>query len=339
MRRLLLALLLTTGATAPVVAASAQERETRKLGVRVLEVPSHQADDPRAQRYLVDRVAPGAIVRRRIEVRNDGTERLTARLYAGGAVISGTTFSPAPDEAETDIARWTKLDRSRVELPPGAAVPVVVTIDVPTDATGGERYGAVWAELPPRDAVGGAGVVNRVGIRIYLAVGGDEAARTDFVVDTLTARRDADRRPVVLARVRNTGERAIDLTGTLRLSDGPGGTTAGPFPAEVGTTLAPGRQAPVRVPLDPALPAGPWSARITLRSGELERTVEARLTFPDAAGTSAAPVEAREVTGTLRGRIVLGAALGLLALLVVTLLLYLLRRGRLRKQEAEASRG
>ena len=76
------------------------------------------------------------------------------------------------------------------------------------------------------------------------------------------------------------------MSGTLQLSAGPGGLSAGPFSARLGTTLAIGDTEPVTFALDKQIPAGPWNARITLQSGLLERSARATITFP---ATGAAP--------------------------------------------------
>ena len=94
---------------------------------------------------------------------------------------------------------------------------------------------------------------------------------------------------MVLATVHNTGGRALDMSGTLELTDGPGGLNAGPFPVVVGTTLGVGDTESVTIALDEALPAGPWNSEIILRSGLLERSASATITFP-ASGT-ALPVD------------------------------------------------
>ena len=162
-----------------------------------------------------------------------------------------------------------------------------VTITVPRDAAPGEQYGVVWAEARSAPiAGGGVTQVSRVGIRLYLSVGPGGPPAADFTIDSLTAKRSPDGRPTVLASVHNTGGRALDMNGTLRLSAGPGGLSAGPFPATLGTTLAIGDTEPVTIALDKRLPAGPWDARITLRSGLLERSARATITFPD---TGASP--------------------------------------------------
>src|SRR5438067_258369 len=78
------------------------------------------------------------------------------------------------------------------------------------------------------------------------------APKNDFTIDSLQAVRGKDGTPAVLAKVHNTGARALDMRGSLQLSDGPAGLSAGPFDAQLGTTLAPGDTAPVVVPLDKA---------------------------------------------------------------------------------------
>lgn len=77
----------------------------------------------------------------------------------------------------------------------------------------------------------------------------------------------------------------------MQLSAGPGGLSAGPFPAELGRTLAVGDTQTVTMAMDEQLPAGPWNALITLKSGMTERSGQASLTFPGSgAGT---PVQTR----------------------------------------------
>lgn len=82
------------------------------------------------------------------------------------------------------------------------------------------------------------------------------------------------------AQVRNSGGRALEMSGSLTISDGPGGLRAGPYPATLGTTLATGQTSPVSVVLDKQLPSGPWKVRLSLQSGMIKRTVTTTLTFP-----------------------------------------------------------
>ncbi len=131
--------------------------------------------------------------------------------------------------------------------------------------------------------------MSRVGIRLYVSVGPGGAPAPDFTIDSLTAIRSPDGQPTVLATVRNTGGRALDMSGTLQLAAGPGGLSAGPFTATLGTTLAIGDTEGVTFVLDKQLPAGPWDARITLLSGLLAHSAHATITFPIAGASPPVP--------------------------------------------------
>lgn len=171
-----------------------------------------------------------------------------------------------------------------------------VTLAVPTGAAPGEQYGAVWAEVRSApESAGGVTQVSRVGLRLYVSVGPGGAPSTDFSIKALTAERSPEGAPVVTATVHNTGGRALDTTGTLELSRGPGGLSAGPFQAEVGSTLGRGDTQDVSITLDERLPDGPWHAVITLESGLTERSAAATLTFPRSG--AAAPVAATAIRG------------------------------------------
>lgn len=88
-----------------------------------------------------------------------------------------------------------------------------------------------------------------------------------LAISSLTAKREPNGQPAVVARVRDTGGRALDLSGGLILSQGPGGLSAGPFPAQLGTTIAPGQSEPVTFKFNRQLPDGPWKALVHLESG------------------------------------------------------------------------
>lgn len=330
MRRLLLfTLLMTAGAlSAPAVAASFQPAPAG-LTIRLAEAPADRADDPRARQYVVDHVPPGAVIKRKIEVTNNTGDPTKARVYGGGATIAEGAFTP---DDKGEVAGWISTSANELDLATGESAVVDATITVPAKATEGERYGVVWAELPGFTGPDGITQVNRVGVRIYVSVGPGGEPKSDFTVEDLTAGRTNDGAPIVSARVRNTGGRALDMTGSLELTNGPGGLQAGPFPAKVGTTLGVNQTAPVTVTLDKQVPAGPWEARITLRSGTEERQAKATITFPEKAGESAEPVGATEIEKQKR---VLLPVAGVLLLLTGGALIALLVRQQRTKRDEE----
>ena len=252
------------------------------VGVRLLDVPVATQQDPRARSYIVDRVAPGTGIHRRIQVQNNSTAAQSVRIYMGAARIQEGSFVGDNDPAVNELTTWTSLDRPQVELLPGKSADVLVTIDVPADASEAEQYAAIWAEVRNVPAKGTNVVqASRVGIRIYLSVGPGNGAPADFRITSLTAARDAQGNPQVTAVVTNTGGRALDIAGDLTLTNGPAGISAGPFGAQKALTLEPGRDGTVVTTLDPALPNGPWNARLHLKSGLVEHEAAARISFPD----------------------------------------------------------
>jgi hypothetical protein len=137
----------------------------------------------------------------------------------------------------------------------------------------------------------------------------------------------------VVAEVHNTGGRALDMNGTVNLGAGPGGLSAGPFPATLGVSLGVGGTEPVTIVLDRRVPPGPWDATITLRSGLLERTAKATLTFPDKGAAKAV------ATSTSRPvwRYLVGA--GLLVVLLALAAVMLARRRRRHEPAADTALG
>ncbi|MGI8751341.1 MAG: peptidase [Acidimicrobiales bacterium] len=300
------------------------------VGIRLVDVPTSRADDPRARQYIIDHLVPGTTITRRVEVVDNNTATTqVVQLYAAAATVANGSFLFGAGRAANDLSGWTTVNPPAVSPVGGAKALATVTITVPANASSGERYGVVWAQVAPAvPRGGGVTAVNRVGVRIYLSVGPGGDPATDFAITALDARRAADGSPLLVATVRNTGGRAVDLSGELGLADGPGGLSAGPFPAKLGTTLGPGQVEPVLVILDKAIPAGPWNAHIVLRSGTTQRDATTRVTFPAGARTSAPSVRTTASSGG--PGLLLLVLVGVALLLAVLLALALLRRRRRR---------
>jgi hypothetical protein len=291
--RLFLAGLLLAGALAgapPLAAQTGPKPPT--VGIRLLEAPTSRKSDPRAHTYIIDHLAPGTTISRRIGVVNGTPDPIKIQLYPGAAVVEGGGFVAQPRSVANELTGWMSVSPASVDVVPGATAEATVTIAVPAAASSGEQYGEVWGELPAASGASPIAEINRVGIRVYLSVGPGGEPRSDFSIDSLTASRGANGAPSVSAQVHNTGQRALDLSGELSLTNGPGGLSGGPFPARLGTTLGIGQTEPVVVPLDQRIPGGTWDAKITLRSGVLEHAATGRITFPVAAGASSPPVKA-----------------------------------------------
>ncbi|MFW2512351.1 hypothetical protein ACNI3K_01070 [Demequina sp. SO4-13] len=297
--------------------AGSQDEPAGGIGIRLLDAPVATADNPRANVYIIDHVAPGTVIERRVEVSNGTNESTTVTVYPAAAQISGGSFVGEPEDAPNELSSWIDVSPSAPELEAGERAEVDLKIAVPTGATRGEHYGVIWAEVSDVPEGGGVTAVTRVGIRIYLSVGEGGVPPSDFTVDGLTASRTEDGSPSLEATVTNTGERALDLTAEVSLSDGPGGVSAGPFSTDPVTTLGIGESAPVTVALDPLLPNGPWHAELTVTSGLEERSIEADLTFPEPGGVAEATID--EGVSHLFVILVIAAALAVLAAAIVAI--------------------
>jgi hypothetical protein len=283
----LVALAFTVAVCAPTAASTAGPGATARpvndgsIGLRLVDVPVAAGNDPRARVYIVDHLSPGAVIHRRIEVSNTTAATVHVGLYAAAATIANASFLGSAGRTPNELSTWASVEPSTSDVPGGGRLTATVTITVPRDASPGERYGVVWAETRSTAARGGVVRVSRVGIRLYISVGPGGPPASNFTIEALTAERTTDGQPMVVATVHNNGGRALDMSGSLRLSAGPAGLSAGPFPAALGVTLAIGATEPVTIALDRRLLAGPWDARMTLTSGLLERHARATITFPD----------------------------------------------------------
>ncbi len=296
------------------------------IGVRLLDAPADLADDPRARQYIIDNLMPGTTIHRRIQVVNKSAATTHVEMYPDAAAITHGSFAGAAGKTPNDLTTWTKLDHTSLDIPAGDAEDDTVTIAVPRDAAPREQYAVVWAQVSGARGTSGVSLVSRTGIRLYLCVGGHNARPAAFTVDTMTAERNSADRPVILARVHNTGGRAVDLSGTLKLTAVSGSLSAGPYPVQLGTSLAPGQSEAVTVPITDQVADGPWNATIDLKSGLLDETAHARITFPHNPGFASAALATS--TADITRPMIIGALVGMAVLLGVTVPLTAIRRRR-----------
>ena len=297
------------------------------IGVRLLDVPADTANNPRAREYIVDNLTPGTTIHRRIEVSNSTRAELHVAIYPASATISQGSFVGAPAHTANDLSTWTMVSRPIIDVPAGGTAVDTITVAIPATASPGDRYAVVWAEVRSAKTGGTIELINRAGIRMYIYVGGTNPA-TSFTVNTLTGQRNSGGHALVRALVHNTGGLAVDLTGTLTMSSVTGALTAGPYPAQLGTTLAPGQSEPVWFTPTSQMTDGPWNATVTLRSGLSQQAFRAKITFPRSPGT-APPAAAHSVGGGVSYVAIVAGAILLAMFAALTALIITRRRRRL----------
>ena len=325
MRGRLIAVSLLVGTVLPAgaLAAAAQQPKAGPGGIeiRLVDLSADSSHDPLGRSYIVDRLAPGTTIRRRVQITNATGSAADVGVYAAAATLHRGRFGFAGGHSRNELASWMSVDQGVLRMPAGARRLETVTIDVPNDASSGERYAVVWAEVSaPAPVGGGVTLVTRVGVRVYLSVGPGGALPANFAIGALTATRSGAGEPQVVASVHNSGQRSLAIGGELTLSKGPGGLRAGPFSVKLGAALAPDNSQVVTVRLDKRLPRGPWHAQIRLRSGFLQRGASATLTFPRQSGI------VQVIPGKSRHLMLFAILLGLIVAAAIALLL--LRRPR-----------
>jgi hypothetical protein len=250
------------------------------IGVRLVDVPADSRDDPLTGSYIVDRLTPGTSIQRRVEITNTTRSTAAVSVYPAAANLRRGNFAFAAGHSANELSSWTSVNRDVLLVPPATKQLTTVTINVPDNASAGERYAVVWAEVSaPEPDGGGVTLVNRVGVRMYVSTGTGGALPANFAIASLNAERSETGAPLVLAVVHNTGRRTLDIRGNLTLTKGPGGLRAGPFPVRL-SALVPNASASAIVQLDKRLPRGPWRAELRLRGGSVERAAAATIIFP-----------------------------------------------------------
>ncbi len=251
------------------------------FGTRLVDVPVSEAHNPRAFQSIIDDLTPGKVIRRRILIQNNEPQTSHFTVYADAARIRHGSFEGSPGRTRNELTTWVSIRNSRVTLRPDKTVMDLVTIRVPRVATRGEHYGVIWVQQSAR-ARSGRGVavseVNRVGIPIYLAVS-HGALPTKFAITQIAGHRSPRGQAVLTARISNTGGRAVNLSGTARLTGGPGGTSAGPFSSRMVVTLAPGQAGTLTFLAGQRLPSGPWLAKVSAVSGLNKVSASATINF------------------------------------------------------------
>ncbi len=285
-RRTALALMLLALTIAPPSGpASGHGPAAGPIGITLRPEPagSPPSTDARERGSVIAFVAPGSSLTRTVTVVNSGPDRERIDLYPAGASIRTDTFTPSATRSGNDLSSWTNVYPSTVDVPAHGSRAVKVTVSPPGGTRSGERFAMVWAQ--PRDG----DVADRVGLRMYVAIGRGTAPASDFSIETVAVGTDDAGRPVISANVTNTGGRAVDITGVTTLTTGPDGQSRAPIAIARTITLARGGRGQVTAVLDPPPPSGRWLVNVTLSSGTVNRQRAATVTVPSASPDDRSP--------------------------------------------------
>ena len=205
------------------------------IGIRLDGVPTSMTSNPLSRLYIIDHLAPGTSALGQVQVTNSTRATADVAVYAAGAALARHGFEFAPGRVQDQLSSWTSVNRDVLRLRPGTEALETVMLSVPRDASPGEKYAVIWAQVSSASSARrGLLLVNRVGIRMYVSIGLGATPPPNFTVGRLAAKRSTTGEPFVAVTVHNSGEGPLDISGNLTLSDGPGGVRGGPYPVTLG---------------------------------------------------------------------------------------------------------
>lgn len=187
--------------------------------------------DGSARANFVYEVEPGDVVDDVLVVTNHGVDPLTLDVYAADAFTtpSGALDLLAPGTPSTGLGAWVRVDRSSVDLAPGAEVEVPFVVEVPADARPGDHAAGVVTSLRTSQPGQTVQVDRRMGARVHVRVAGEAvpavAARDGAVEVTGSANPFAPTAALVTYTVENTGDTRLAGTAAVTVA-GPGGAAA-----------------------------------------------------------------------------------------------------------------
>ncbi|HVV59037.1 MAG TPA: DUF916 domain-containing protein [Gaiellaceae bacterium] len=259
MRRLLFTALAAAAIVAPAAGAA---RPPAAFGLRAV------GSDAQAG-YFVFTTAAGTSRTGTVVVSNSGAARGTVRLYTADATTGATTGTTyLTDEQPEDAGAWIVLGKTSLTLAPGKSASVPFTVKVPAGTPTGQHLGGIVAEATNRPA--GTGGEGKTGVRIEIRNQAIMAVQVNVPgtpVHRLTIGRvttgGANGFQQVIVRVSNEGNVLERPAGSVAIY-GKGGQLAPTLKFTMDTFL-PETSIDYPIELKKALPAGRYSAAVTLR--------------------------------------------------------------------------
>jgi hypothetical protein len=123
--------ILFIGGCLALSAPAAADPADGSIGIKLLEAPKNRQDDPRTRQYIVDHLAPGTVIQRKVAVANDSATRRHIDVYAGAATIDGDTFDVSAGAGQNELTSWISIDRPGADVAARSEQQFTVTIAVP----------------------------------------------------------------------------------------------------------------------------------------------------------------------------------------------------------------
>jgi len=260
----------TTTTTAPNTTTTAPTTTTTGPTITWSVEPATASGPTGKPAFVYNDVSPGDRLHGYAGVINYSSTPVTFTLYPADAVDTNTGGFDVVRQGQKSIGigAWTTLAKSTATIPAGLEANVPFTIQVPTNATPGDHYGGIMAQISSTSkGKGGNFLVNRrVGARIYMHVVGP--LHPSLEIQNLTVDYHGTVNPfaagaaTVSYTVTNNGNVALAGDQIVSITSIFGTLASTPAPRVV--NLIPGASQDIKVTLSGIPPAGPIDAKVTL---------------------------------------------------------------------------
>ena len=292
--------------------------------------------------YFVLEGATGGQVTGQVQVANRGDSPGSVQLYTVDAVTgqTGGTVLKMREDALTGTGSWIELERDVVTLAPGEGQLIPFVVHIPTNARSGEHVGGIVME--PVDEGAGTQTVGqdevsfavevktRTAVAVQVNLPGTPVENLEVLGIDLCGHYS---RQIMYLNLRNIGTQMFKTNGSLRILDAQSQELQNiRFSID---TFLPGNE--IRYPIyvdGEALPAGSYTADLSLRYGETVQIYRNQLTFDVSEADNVQIFEGREALASplaaqanelMNGRSTWETAvIGSLGLLLIGFVIYLI---------------
>jgi hypothetical protein len=114
-RLVLCSLVLCAVAMVPASSAFAQAAQngttppSDSIGIQLIAPPNASPNEPSASPYVVDRLAPGSSLTRRVEIDNDTDRAVVVSVYPAAAGLVRGNFAFAAGHGGNELSTWTSV--------------------------------------------------------------------------------------------------------------------------------------------------------------------------------------------------------------------------------------
>lgn len=291
--------------------------------------------------YFVLDGTVGGQISGQIYVRNRGNSPGSVQLYSVDAVTgqTGGTVLKMREDAQMGTGGWIKLEQNVVTLAPDEGQMISFEVNVPAGARSGQHVGGIVMEPVEESAAvqseNQTGVSFQVDVKTRTAVGvqinlpGTPVEQLEVLGIALGGH---DSRQMLYLHLRNSGNQMVKTSGSLHILDAQGQNVQN-IRFNIDTFLP---DEEIRYPVnivEAALPAGSYTADLSLRYGESVQMYRGQLAFSiseadniqifegQAALASPVTAQAAVVNGRSTWQIV---GIGVLAVLLCGFVIYLI---------------